>query len=131
MQIHASNVHNAHRLAIKASERVPCLQWEAYKSIRCLDDRLEKNVGPKIVRETPQAEHVSDESEVAEKKPYEVRVEVCRWCDIVIEAPSKRAAVRRAASMDVATIAPPSAWDGCTSARSEEDNLEPRDWETE
>ena len=131
MPIHASSVHKAHRLALKASERVPGWQWRAYKAIHCLDDRWEKNVELKIVRKSPQTQDTSNESDVAEEKQYEVRVEVCRWCDFVIEAPNKRTAIRKAASMDVSAIVPPSAWDGYTSTVSEEDDLKPGDWEAE
>ena len=131
MASHASSVHKAHRLAIKASESVPSSQWEVYKAILWLDGRPEKYVELKIVRKSPQAQGVSDDCEVAEKKQHEVRVEECRWCDIVIEAPTKKAALRRAANMDVAAIVPPSEWDGYTSAKSEEDGLVTGDWGAE
>ena len=129
--IHASSVHKAHRLALKASERVPRWQWRAYKAIHCLDDRLEKNVELRVVRKSPQTQDTSNEPDVAEEKQYEVRVEVCRWCDFMVEAPTKKAAIRKAASMDASAIVPPSAWDGYTSTVSEEDDLKPGDWEAE
>jgi hypothetical protein len=131
MPIHASSVHKAHRLALKASERVPRWQWRAYKAIHCLDDRLERDVELRVVRKSPQTQDTSNEPDVAEEKQYEVRVEVCRWCDFVIEAPNRRAAIRKAASMDASAIVPPSAWDGYTSTVSEEDDLKPGDWEAE
>ena len=131
MPIHASSVHKAHRLALKASERVPRWQWRAYKAIHSLDDRVKSNVELKIIHDRPQAEHLSDEPGVGEERQYQVTVEVCRWCDFMVEAPTKKAAIRKAASMDASAIVPPSAWDGYTSTVSEEDDLEPGDWEAE
>src|SRR5262249_7406398 len=125
MLIHASSVHSANRIGLEASERVPHSQWEVYKAIHCPDNGMESNVELKVVGGRPPARQSATESEVGEKKGYQVRVMDCRWCDLVIEARSKKAAIRHAACMDVSAIAPPSKWDGYTSTETAEDDLEP------
>jgi hypothetical protein len=94
-------------------------------AIHCLDDGLDSNVTLKVKHERPPEHQSATESEVGQPKGYHVRVMDCCWCDLVIEAPSKPAAIRRAASMDVAAIAPPSEWKSHTSAETPEDDQEP------
>jgi hypothetical protein len=125
MLIRAFCVDNAHRLALKASERVPSSQWEVYKGVSCPDDIPKSDVKVEIIRGRPQAQELSNESEASDDKEYHIRVEDRRWCDFTVEAPTKKAAIRKAANMDVAAIVPPSAWDGFTSTGSEVDDLEP------
>ena len=99
---------------------MPGCQWEIYKTVFCPDDSIKSTVALKVIHERPQAVH---EPGVREERQYQVTVEVCLWCDLVVEGPTKRAAIHRAASMYIAGI--PSKWDGYTSAGTAGDDLEP------